>query len=299
MHANDLRAHVEALAHRPRVPGTRAHAGAAAYILEALKRYGYECAVERGEGWDGGGDNLVAAHGDPKAPLVLVGAHYDSVEGSPGADDNASGVAALLEIARAFAESPPALAANDPRIHVEFVAFDQEELGLLGSRAYCRTLRARGANVVAMLSLEMLGFTSAYQTMVPGVSVASKQGDFLAVVADGGSQHWLPAFQHEKAIRAVSPVTGSRPELPIECVRVESGTRAAGLARLSDHGAFWDAGWPALLVTDTAFLRNPHYHMASDTPDTLDYTFLFRSTQKVADALRRITADAARDLRQR
>src|SRR5580698_10285514 len=105
MNADDLRRHVEALAQSPRVPGTRAHADAAAYILEAFGRYGYECAVDRGEG----GDNVVAAHGDPKAPIVLIGAHYDSVQGSPGADDNASGIAALLEIARAFAETPPAL----------------------------------------------------------------------------------------------------------------------------------------------------------------------------------------------
>jgi aminopeptidase YwaD len=283
MNADDLRRHVEALAHRPRVPGTRAHAGAAAYVLEAFKRYGYECGVERGDG----GDNLVATHGDPKAPLVLIGAHYDSVEGSPGADDNASGVAALLEVARAFAETPSALAANDPRCHVQFVAFDQEELGLLGSRAYCRALRARGANVAAMLSLEMLGFTSAYQTMVPGVSVTSKQGDFLAVVANAESEHLLSAFQASQG-RPIRAVTMAREGLPLECVRVDGGTQAAGLARLSDHGAFWDAAWPALLVTDTAFLRNPHYHMASDTPDTLDYAFLHRSAQKVAEALRRI-----------
>jgi aminopeptidase YwaD len=286
MNADDLRRHVEALAQSPRVPGTRAHADAAAYILEAFGRYGYECAVDRGEG----GDNVVAAHGDPKAPIVLIGAHYDSVQGSPGADDNASGIAALLEIARAFAETPPALAANDPRSHVQFVAFDQEELGLLGSRAYCRALRARGANVAAMLSLEMLGFTSAYQTMVPGVSVASKQGDFLAVVANAESEHLLSAFEPARSIRMV---TGRGQELPLECVRVDAGTEAAGLARLSDHGAFWDAGWPALLVTDTAFLRNPHYHMASDTPDTLDYAFLLRSAQKVAEALRRLIGAGA------
>lgn len=291
MNARDLRQHVEALARRPRVPGTRAHAGAAAYVLEAFQRYGYDGSVDRGDG----GDNVVASHGDPKAPLVVVGAHYDSVEGSPGADDNASGVAALLEVARAFAESPPALAANDPRVHVQFVAFDQEELGLLGSRAYCRALQGRGANVVAMMSLEMLGFTSAYQTMVPGISVSSKQGDFLAVVANTESEHLLAAFQRGRAMRAV---TAHRPDLPLECVRVNRGTEAAALARLSDHGAFWDASWPALLVTDTAFLRNPHYHMPSDTPDTLDYAFLLQSAQKVAEALRRIAGvGAARDLR--
>ncbi len=294
MNADDLRHHVEALAQHPRVPGTRAHAGAAGYIREALQRYGYDCSVERG----GGGDNVVASHGDPNAPLVLVGAHYDSVKGSPGADDNASGVAALLEVARAFAESPSALAANDPRVHVQFVAFDQEELGLLGSRAYCRSLQARGTSVAAMMSLEMLGFTSAYQTMVPGISVSSKQGDFLAVVANAESEHLLSAFQTPQATGAIRAVTGRRSDLPLECVRVGAGTEAAALARLSDHGAFWDAGFPALLLTDTAFLRNPHYHMASDTPDTLDYAFLLRSAQKVAEALRRIAGvGGARDLR--
>jgi hypothetical protein len=77
--------------------------------------------------------------------------------------------------------------------------------------------------------------------------------------------------------------------LPIECVTVQKGTEAGALARLSDHGAFWAAGWPALLVTDTAFLRNPHYHQASDTSDTLDYGFLKRSAQKVTEALLQLT----------
>jgi hypothetical protein len=75
----------------------------------------------------------------------------------------------------------------------------------------------------------------------------------------------------------------------METVRIREGTHAAALARLSDHGAFWEAGWPALLVTDTAFLRNPHYHEASDTPDTLDYDFLWKSAARVSAALESMT----------
>jgi aminopeptidase YwaD len=142
-----------------------------------------------------------------------------------------------------------------------------------------------------MMSLEMLGFTAQTQTLVPGVSIASTQGDFLAVVADERSRDLLPAFQgtDRPTDPPHSPGLGDAASLPIECVVVRRGTEAAALARLSDHGAFWEGGWPALLVTDTAFLRNPHYHQPTDTPDSLDYDFLRRAAERVFEALLRLT----------
>lgn len=260
--------HVEALAGAPRVPGTTAHARAAAYVRESFERLGLRTTIER-HGPDG--DNIIAEFGRPEQPLVVVGAHYDSVPGSPGADDNASGVAALLEIAHALV-----LQAPRESHRVQLVAFDQEEAGLLGSAAHCRALRRARADVRAMLSLEMLGYTSAHQTLVEGAGVTRDAGDFLAVVANRKSEALLDAFRpHGRAV---------------ECVSVDEGSEAAALARLSDHGAFWAAGWRALLVTDTAFLRNPHYHQPTDTPDTLDYDFLRRSAETVADALVRLTS---------
>jgi Zn-dependent M28 family amino/carboxypeptidase len=274
MDVQTLQRHVETLARHPRVPGTREHAAAASYVLAELRRSGLGARIDRTAS---GGDNVIAEWGRPGSPLVVVGAHYDSVEKSPGADDNASGVAALLEVARTFAADVEGRSPEGGSVRVQFVAFDREEMGLLGSQAHCARLASERAPVLGMMSLEMLGFTSPHQTLVPGVPVARQAGDFLAVVANARSGHLLRAFVVEDAAG-----------VPIEKVRVDEGAEATALAGLSDHGAFWDRGWPALLVTDTAFLRNPHYHGDSDTPDTLDYGFLHRSTEAVAAALGRL-----------
>ncbi len=280
-----LRSHVERIAGRPRVPGTTEHAHAASYIREQLERCGF---APRVHGTPATGDNIVASYGaGPR--VVVVGAHYDSVEGSPGADDNASGVAALLEVARLYAEHRAHESGGAPPVRIDFVAFDREEEGLVGSRAYVAALRREAIDVRGMMSLEMLGFTAQDQTFVPGVSIRSTQGDFLAVVADERSEPLLAAFQSPDAFPPAVDGEGSL----IERVVVRRGTEAAALARLSDHGAFWEARLPALLVTDTAFLRNPHYHQPTDTPDTLDYDFLRRSTRSVADAVLRFARAAS------
>jgi hypothetical protein len=125
------------------------------------------------------------------------------------------------------------------------------------------------------MSLEMLGFTGKDQVFVPGVETLRSEGDFLAVVADHASAHLLEMFDE-----LVTP-------LPLELVVAAADSEAGALSSLSDHGSFWDAGYPALIVTDTAFLRNPHYHRASDRPVTLNYEFLARSTEAVISGLRR------------
>jgi Zn-dependent M28 family amino/carboxypeptidase len=261
--------HLAALARAPRVPGTPEHSRAADYIRGCFKDMGYPTSFQ---GVNDGCKNILAHGGLANDPLLVVGAHYDSVPGSPGADDNASGVAALLEVAREFTSV-------QAKLRVQFVAYDREEEGLLGSISHAKALRAAKTDLYGMLSLEMLGFTSHTQGLVPGVKVARAEGDFLAVVANGRSGWLLNAFE------------GTPPlALPVERLVVEQGTQAAQLARLSDHGAFWAQGWPALLVTDTAFLRNPHYHQASDTPDTLDIPFLRMSAWKVFEAILRLTS---------
>ncbi len=190
--------------------------------------------------------------------------------GSPGADDNASGVAAVLEVARAYSGMTPTMC-------VEFVAYDLEESGLLGSHEHCGQLLRDKADVIGMLSLEMLGFTGEDQVFVPGVETSRTRGDFLAVVANDRSAHLLETFE------------GLETALPMERVVAPKGTDADELSQLSDHGSFWATGFPALLVTDTALLRNPHYHRATDRPATLDYTFLRESADAVLQALRRFT----------
>ena len=216
---------------------------------------------------------------DPARPWVVVGAHFDSVAGSPGADDNASGVAAMLEVARLLRRER--LAAT-----VQFVGFNLEEIQdylgnfRIGSREYTRWLRSRGQELAGALVLEMLGFTGPTQVVPAAVQIVKKipkMGDFLAAVGDGGSGELLAAFARAaEGIVAVQTLT-----VPLKGWLVPD-------TRRSDNARFWDAGYPALMVTDTADLRNPHYHRASDTPDTLDYAFLGDATAAVCATVREL-----------
>lgn len=214
----------------------------------------------------------VRAGDDPDRPRVLLGAHFDTVPGSPGADDNASGVAALLEAARLLADVPTAAT-------LELVAFDLEEPqgGLrrhrIGSDRYAARARRAGRDYAGCLVFEMVGYTDPR----PGSQAAPwlffwkdvpDAGTFLAAVGDWRSRGLVRAFA-DAAARA-------SPELEVVTHRAPLRGWLMPVTRLSDHSRFWDRGWPALMLTDTAFLRNPHYHRAGDLADTLDYGFAAR-----------------------
>ncbi|MCS6813538.1 MAG: M28 family peptidase [Cyanobacteria bacterium] len=192
---------------------------------------------------------------------VLIGAHYDAVLGTPGADDNASGVAVLLELARLFAQQP----AYHP---MRLVAFDLEEYGMVGSSHYAQELHQRGEPLRLMVSLEMLGYvdtTPGSQRYPPGLeALYPAQGDFLALVGDDRTR--LDLNHLSQSLRAAG--------IPCECLLVNDRGLSLPETRLSDHSPFWDQGYPALMATDTSFLRNPHYHQASDRIDTLNLEFL-------------------------
>ena len=216
------------------------------------------------------GDRFVnlLAHppGLPDGPRFIIGAHLDTVPGSPGADDNASGIAAMLEVARVIS-----LRASP--LPIEFVAFTLEELGMIGSAHYAQTLRRARTRVAGMLSLEMVGFTESqglqhYPWFLRGRYPSA--GTYLGLAANHRSRPLL-----EVVTRAMRRVDG----LPVESMVLPGNGWLFPEIRLSDHAPFWDHGYPALLVTDTAFFRNPHYHQASDTVATLDLTFLERVTQ--------------------
>lgn len=225
--------------------------------------------------------NVVATRDgtDPARPWVVVGAHFDSRRGTPGADDNASGVAAMLEVARMLRGE--ALAAT-----VQFVGFNLEELQALplnyalGSQAYARWLKAGDRRVAGALNLEMLGYTAERQKLPIGVKLAKRipeGGSFLAAVGDRKSRALLAAFERAAA-----------PHLKVVGLAVPLRGWLVPDVRRSDNARLWDLGYPCLLVTDTADLRNPHYHSASDTPETLDYVFLARATAAVAAATREL-----------
>ncbi|HEY9749789.1 MAG TPA: M20/M25/M40 family metallo-hydrolase [Allocoleopsis sp.] len=204
-------------------------------------------------------DLPAATTAQPSQPPILVGAHYDAVPGSPGADDNATGVAVLLELARAFAQAPI-------RYPLRLIAFDLEEQGLAGSRHYAASLQQEPVRL--MLSLEMLGYcdrTPGSQQYPPGLEYFfPNQGNFIGLIGNLKTIPDLIYLSHHLR-RAGVP-----------CRWLPAGKRGMILpdTRRSDHAAFWDRGDRALMVTDTANLRNPHYHKPSDRLETLDLDFL-------------------------
>jgi aminopeptidase YwaD len=218
---------------------------------------------------------------DPARPWVVVGAHFDSRERTPGADDNATGVAAMLEVARLLRGAE--LAAT-----VQFAGWNLEELQALplhyalGSLAHARRLASAGRRLAGTLNLEMLGYTADRQKLPVGVRLAKrmpKGGYFLAAVGDWGSRDLLAAFERAAA-----------PEVPVVSLAVPLNGWLVPDVRRSDNARFWDEGYASLLLTDTANLRNPHYHRATDTPETLDYDFLTRATAAVAAATRALAS---------
>lgn len=285
--APDLRACVGRLACSPRPPGSYAHRTARQVIRFHLHQAGF--AVEEQAFAEQGlaGVNLLTrpVPDRPELPLLLIGAHYDSVPDSPGADDNASAVAALLVLARwAGLHLPHAT----PRARLQLAAYDLEEYGLVGSSLHSRQLQQAGVPLYGMVSLEMLAYTDARpgsQRLPPHLAhLYPDVGNFIGVVGNEVSRDLLQEF-----------VTGMKnvPGLPVEYLAVPGDGSILPEARWSDHASFWDRGLPALMVTDTSFFRNPHYHQASDTPETLDYPFLAQVTRGVCEAVRRLLALSA------
>ncbi|MFN0196458.1 MAG: M28 family peptidase, partial [Planctomycetaceae bacterium] len=218
------------------------------------------------------GTNLIAvhpAHPPGNRPRVCVGAHLDSVTHSPGADDNGSAVAALLEIARVLPTCWP----DDAVCDLELIFFDLEESGMLGGAEHARLMSEEKIPLVGMISLEMLGYCDHHpgsQTILPGLEgVYPTTGNFIGVVGNSRSLAFRQTF-----CAGLTQAEG----LPVEWLDVPGNGEVFPPTRLSDHSPFWDRNYPALMVTDTSFLRNPHYHTANDTWETLDYNFLQQVT---------------------
>jgi Zn-dependent M28 family amino/carboxypeptidase len=195
--------------------------------------------------------------------IFIVGAHYDTVPGTPGADDNASAVAVLLEIARHI--QSVSLEGT-----VRLVAFTLEEYGYVGSSHYVESLKKGKEEILGMISLEMVGFTGPRQDYPPYLDPKyyPNVGDFIAIVGNEKSQKLL-----EKVCQSFKTHI---PELPLEFLVVPGDGKGMEEVRLSDHSTFWDEGFAALLVTDTSFLRNPNYHLPSDKIETLNFEFMRR-----------------------
>ncbi len=192
---------------------------------------------------------------------ILIGAHYDAVPGSPGADDNATGIAVLLEMAREFAAKPL-------KYPVKLVAFDLEEMGFLGSEHYAEKLLQERQELRLMISLEMLGYCDKSpnsQTYPTGLKYFyPDRGDFIALI-NNFSALW-DTIAIGNSIRKKGTAC--------EWLPVPNRGLPVPDTRRSDHVPFWDRGYRAIMVTDTANMRNPNYHQETDTLDTLDLGFL-------------------------
>ncbi len=289
-----IREHIVRLTRVPRPCGSEELESCRQYVTDLLEQYDWS--VQRHEwsevndygdlnfGEELTGVNLVATR--PRAdvateslPRLCVGAHLDSRPDTPGADDNATAVAVLLEIARLLGEDWP----TDAQLELELVAFDLEENGMLGGREHARLARQFQTDLRGMISLEMLGYCdhSPGSQQLPRslAGLYPDTGDFIAIIGNQNSTELI-----EVARQGASTVK----ELPVETLQVPENGTLLQATRLSDHSPFWDAGFAALMITDTSFLRNPHYHQPTDTLDTLDMEFLHAVAEGCVAAVRHL-----------
>lgn len=223
---------------------------------------------------------------DPDTGSILIAAHYDTVQNSPGADDNGTGLAVVLEIARLLANTQTPLT-------LEIAFFDQEENGLQGSFTFT-SQPENIAHLKGVIILDMVGYachTSGCQTYPQGLAVNSllkaagvespDKGEFLAVVGEAEHLELLKFFQKwNQSTRNKTPKIPPIVTVPVPF----KGLLTPDVLR-SDHAAFWYQGIPAVLITDTAELRSPHYHQPSDTIDTLDQSFFVGSAQFILNVV--------------
>jgi Zn-dependent M28 family amino/carboxypeptidase len=279
-----LEAHVRALVGF--APRDETHPGnldrAASYIRGELREAGGGIEDQTYEVNGATYRNIIAHFGPQTRERIVVGAHYDATGPFPGADDNASGVAGLIELARLLGQAPPPA-------HVELVAFTLEEppwfgRSVMGSAVHASSLKKQGVAVRAMIALEMIGyFTDAPASQEYPLPILKlvypSRGNFIGVVGKLGQGALVRRIR--RAMRRASP-------LPVRSI---SAPRSLPGIDLSDHRCYWDAGYEAVMITDTAFYRNPNYHTADDKPETLDYERMAMVVRGIHGA---VTAEAER-----
>ncbi|MGE3151054.1 MAG: M20/M25/M40 family metallo-hydrolase [Nitrospiraceae bacterium] len=250
------------------------------YLISSFQRSGLLVKTHGFRALGGTYHNVVASLPtvrDKKAPPLLIGAHYDTVAGSPGADDNASGLAVMLEAAEQLAKVSLARP-------VHFIGFGLEEWNLLGSRAYAAYLRKQGRDIQGAIVLECVGFasqTEGSQTQPPIPMKLPAVGDFLGVVGN----------EPAKALVEAIVQAGQQAAVPLRAIPLVVPGQGEQFpdTRRSDHASFWSYGFPAVMLTDTANFRNPNYHQPTDTVETLNLDFL----AKVAATVTRAGIDLA------
>jgi len=245
---------------------------AADYIANHFQHLGVAVEEQRFEVMGRTYRNIIARFGAQEGSVLVVGAHYDSFQNTPGADDNASGVAGLLELATLLKEHPP-------RHPVELVAYTLEEppffsTPAMGSAVHAQAISISGRPVKLMISLEMIGYFSeeADSQMYPiGLLKAlyPNTGDFIAVIG---------RFSDGAQVRRVKALMQGATDLPVYSM---NAPRFLEGIDFSDHRNYWHENINAVMVTNTAFFRNAHYHQLTDTPDRLDYERMAKVVQGV------------------
>jgi Zn-dependent M28 family amino/carboxypeptidase len=254
---------------------------AADYIRTTLARAEYEVRLQPYEVAGKICENIEAEVRGRERPddIIVIGAHYDSVQGSPGANDNASGVAATLALARAFAETTPART-------LRFVSFANEEPPLfqteqMGSRVYAKRSRERGEKIVLMLSLETIGYYSdepgSQHLLFPLNLIYPSTGNFIAFVSN---------VENGPLVQQLVGSFRQQAQFPSEGAALWDMIPGVGW---SDHWAFWEEGFPAAMVTDTAPFRYPAYHSHADRPELVQYERMAR----VVSGLQAVIAEMA------
>jgi Peptidase family M28 len=208
--------------------------------------------------------NVIASFGPDTPSRIVIGAHYDVCGNQAGADDNASAVAGLLEVARLVAELKPNLSQR-----IDFVAYCLEEppyfrTEYMGSAVHAQSLKKQNIPLKAMICLEMIGFftdqpNSQQYPISALTAIYPSQGDFIAVVGKIGQDSLI------KQVKIKMLEAGN-----IQVYSINAPAWLTGID-FSDHRSYWAAGYPAVMITDTSFFRNPHYHQTSDTIETLDF----------------------------
>jgi Zn-dependent M28 family amino/carboxypeptidase len=226
--------------------------------------------------------NFLVSFGPQDGERIIVGAHYDGRDETPGADDNASAVAVLLELGRLLMDRPPA-------VPLRLVAFGTEEPPSFGTRnmgsaQYALSLQKEGIPLAGMVSLEMLGYYNPRpkSQLYPPVldRYYPDTGTFVSLVSNFNSRGLLKPFKNNWPKNAA---------VPLETLVLPGPLSSLAL---SDQLNFWDAGFPAVMLSDTAYFRNPHYHMSSDTADTLDYDKMADVTRTLSDVLSNLPAES-------
>jgi len=256
---------------------------AAEYIERTFREYGHEPAMlpYAVHGQDVRNIEVTIPGTTKASEIVVIGAHYDSVRGTVGANDNASGTAAVLELARLLRGKRLARTARLVAFVNEEPPFFQTES--MGSLVYARLCKRRGDNVVAMFTPETIGYYSdvkgSQKYPFPFNLFYPSTGNFIAFVGNTTSRPLLTRSLSSFRRHAKFPSQGAALPGSIEGIG------------WSDHWSFWQEGWPAFMVTDTAPFRYPHYHKTTDTPDKIDYA----RTARVVIGLERVAEDLANE----